>query len=240
MAVIKMNTLTRALACALAFASNAVSAAEDASNSDCSSTLPIVTQAAGSTTSDGTVLVTWSICTTVHETHCEGVTSTGEGPPRSLSGSVSVPGQGPPSSYGGDGGEFSTSYGQNEGSQFVTVVNTAASGTQPGYSDPVTSVTGQGSLPNVPPVETPTAITDVASSATDHTEATGYQSGSASYSHVETNPAGTGSEAYTSGPSGATGTPPPPTTTATGAASMCKALPAAFFGVAGMAVALII
>lgn len=96
------------------------------------------------------------MCTVVHQTHCEGVTSTGgQAPPAptDVVGVSSVPGEGSPSSYGEDVGDSSTYHG--EGSTYVTGVITVPGVTQPGYSVP-TSAEGNGSIP---PGETPTPIT---------------------------------------------------------------------------------
>ncbi|KAH6891319.1 hypothetical protein B0T10DRAFT_458711 [Thelonectria olida] len=236
MTVVKMN----ALACALAFAGLVGSVAAADASYYCSSTLSVVTQEAGATTSEGTVLSTWSMCTIVEQTHCEGVTSTGgENPPPAPTGdasdSASVPGEGSPTSYGEGEGDSSTYHGQGEGTQSVPGATTAASATQPVYSPPFTDG-GHGSIP---PGETPTAVTDGVPSSAINTAATGHESGSGSHSYTGTLPTGTGTdgEGSTTGPSDATGTPP--ATTATGAASMHIPVPAAVLGVAGMVAAII-
>ncbi|KPM44243.1 hypothetical protein AK830_g2304 [Neonectria ditissima] len=234
MAVFKMNALASVMALVGVFASASVATA---SYSDCSSTLPIVTQEYGSTTSDGTALYTWSVCTVVHNTQCEVASSIDTAVP-SVPTAATVPGPGGLSSYG-EGEHYTSVHGENQPSLSVSVPqgSVPAGGSQPGYSVPAsgaTTGTGEGSQPSVTG-ETVTGATHASGhSSSVYPVPSDGTSGSASdsYTGTETNPTATGDEATSSGASG--------TPTATGAATMLDPVSAAILGVAGMVAAIIL
>ncbi|KAF7546382.1 hypothetical protein G7Z17_g8473 [Cylindrodendrum hubeiense] len=232
MAVFKINNLASAMALLGVFASTVLA---EAAYSDCSSTLPPVTQETGLTTSEGTVLYTWSVCTVVHQTACSVDTSiSGAVPPPVPTGSAAtVPGEGEISSYAEAEHETSV-HGENQPSQSVPYESIPASGSQPGYSAPPPGATGPGESgqPSVPG-ETATAVTYTSGNPSSaYPEPSDDYSDSASHSHPGSYPTGTDGETT---PTGASGTP---TSTATGAATMANPLSAAILGVAGMIVAI--
>ncbi|KAH8706459.1 hypothetical protein BGZ61DRAFT_531647 [Ilyonectria robusta] len=230
MAVFKINALASVVALLGVFASTTIA---EAAYSDCSSTLPPVTQESGLTTSEGTVLFTWSVCNIVHQTACSVSTSvSGGAPPAPTDVAATVPGEGQISSYAE--AEHGTSvHGENEPSQSVPYESVPAGGSQPGYSVPPPRATGPGESgqPSVPG-ETPTAATYASGNPSSaYPEPSDGYSDNASHSRTGTNPTATDGET----PSGASGTP---TSTATGAATMANPLSAAILGVAGMVVAI--
>ncbi|KAK7422052.1 hypothetical protein QQX98_001794 [Neonectria punicea] len=229
MAVFKMNALASVMALVGVFASASVATA---SYSDCSSTLPIVTEEYGSTTSEGTAMFTWSACTIVHNTQCEAASSIDTGVP-SVPTAATVPSEGGLSSYG-EGEHYTSVHGENQPSLSVPQESVSVGESQPGYSAPppgATTGTGESGQPSVPG-ETVTAATHASGhSSSAYPEPSGGTSGSGSNSHTGTYPTATGGEATSSGASG--------TPTATGAATMPDPFSAAILGVVGMVAAII-
>ncbi|KAH7156892.1 hypothetical protein EDB81DRAFT_788262 [Dactylonectria macrodidyma] len=234
MPVLKINALLRAMTLVGVFASAALASA---AYSDCSSTLPPVTQESGLTTSEGTVLYTWSVCTVVHQTACAVESSIGaNAPPPASTGSVeTLPSDGQISSYA-DAEHETSIHGEDHGSLTVPYESAPATGSQPGYSAPPPGATGPGESgePSVPS-ETPTAATDTSDSlSSSYPQPTDDASDTGSLSGTGFNPTATSGE---TAPSGASGTP---TVTATGAATMAGAHSAVVLFVVGMIAAIFV
>ncbi|KAH7155155.1 hypothetical protein B0J13DRAFT_604200 [Dactylonectria estremocensis] len=235
MPVLKINALVCAMTLLGVFASTALSSA---AYSDCSSTLPPVTQESGLTTSEGTVLYTWSVCTVVHQTACavESSVSANVPPPPAPTGSVeTLPGDGQISSYADTEHETSI-HGEDHGSLTVPYESVPATGSQPGYSAPPPGATGpaESGEPSVPG-ETATAVTDESGSLSSvYLEPTNDALDTGSLSSIGFNPTATSGK---SEPSGVSGTP---TVTATGAATMANAQPAGMLFLVGMVIAIFV
>ncbi|KAF4980901.1 hypothetical protein FZEAL_3186 [Fusarium zealandicum] len=267
MAVFKIKTLASALAVLGVFATGA--AAEAALSAETSTDAP-VTQQHGSTTSDGMLLYTMSICTITHQTECSMVMSTGgEVPPPAETNEPSVPAEGEPTTYHGEGETF-PGEGYPEPSETGPHA-TVLTGSQPGYTAPGATAPGESGEPgeSVPapsgvpvpvpsgepvpapsgePVPVPSVIstTDASGNPTVLTTAYDEPSGTAVTDTVTDTATDTASGSLTDAYPSSTGeidetaVTGTPTVTATGAGTMPTAAPAAVFGLAGMLAAIVI